>query len=206
MRRSLYLTVAVLFALCSTAWVQAQSILITVDEGGKGTLVNPTTGTFALPASLTADPGPGGLPSALTYNLQGPPNLVVGDVILLEPGGTGLRSDLLRFNAANATTGYPASLVFYSDNGDSGGDLADTGFPTSLYTNTVTLTEVGNEGDNGLFYTPTANQPGFISGASSPVSYHFVSDVPEPGSVAFMVGLGISGGVFTLRRRRSRQV
>src|SRR5258706_3718898 len=66
----------------------AANILITVDELGTGTLVNPVSGTFVFPSSLAADPGPGGLASALTYNMLNPPGLVVGDVILLEsPAG-----------------------------------------------------------------------------------------------------------------------
>jgi len=33
-----------------------------------------------------------------------------------------------------------------------------------MYTNTVTLLEMGVEGNNGIVYTPTANQPGFVPG------------------------------------------
>src|SRR5438034_6863170 len=82
----------------------ADNIIITVDENGHGRLVNPNIGTFTLPASMLPDAGPGGQSSALTYNLLGPPGLVIGDVILTEGLGMG---DVLRFNP-NGT------LVFYS--------------------------------------------------------------------------------------------
>src|SRR6478672_7485677 len=72
----------------------ADNIVITVDENGHGALVNPVSGVFVLPASMAADPGPGGLASALTYNLLNPPGLVIGDVRLTEGGVLG---DVLRF-------------------------------------------------------------------------------------------------------------
>src|ERR1035437_10608299 len=56
------------------------------------------------PGFLMQDPGPGGLPNALTFTT--PAGLVVGDLLLHEPGGA--ESDLIRWNA-NGT------LVFYSD-------------------------------------------------------------------------------------------
>ena len=158
-----------------------------VDESGNGILQFPgssvrTTGVLA------PDPGPGGLSSALTYNLLGPPSLVSGDLILNEVMN-GLMSDTVRFNpAGTGSPAYPAILVFYSDiDADSAFQLADTGFPTSLYTNTVTVTETTLPGGGryGFLYTPSSGQPGFISGFS--VSYEIVSDTPEPASLALML-------------------
>src|SRR5262249_45896373 len=155
-----------------------------VDENGNGTLTNTAGFSGTLPSAMLADPGPGGLASALTYGLLNPPGLVAGDVLLVEPGGGGLLSDLIRFNANQGIAGTTGTLVFYSDNLDGAGDKADTGFPTALYTNTVTLTEVGGEGAlNGITYTPIAGQPGFVAGAAGPVTYIIRSDVlPEPSS------------------------
>jgi hypothetical protein len=156
---------------------------------------------------LAPDPGPGGLPAALTYHLLGPPSLVAGDVILLEPGGGGLISDILRFNPAGTggNPAYPASLVFYSDVFDGPNSLADTGFPTDLYTNTVSFIETGPEaGPNGLFsYTPTANQPGFVPGFT--LTYNFISDpasVPEPASIVMAGTSALAGLGFWWRRRK----
>jgi hypothetical protein len=153
---------------------------------------------------LAPDPGPGGLGSVLSYNLLGPPGLVAGDVFLLEPGG-GPISDIIRFNpAGTGSPGYPASLLFYS-NDISGGLLADVGLPTANYTNTVTLTETLTP--SGFFgYTPTAAQPGFVPGFS--VSYNFSradAAVPEPASIA-MLGTGALAFLGYARRRRKRAV
>jgi hypothetical protein len=178
----------------------AQVITITVDENGNGNLVNPVSGTFTLPSTVAPDAGPGGLPAALTYNLLGPPGLVVGDLLLLEPGTLGVLTDLIRFNP-NGT------LVFYSDTSDAIDALADKGFPTALYANNITQVEVGPEGMNGATYTPTSTQPGFVAGAAFPVTYVIKSDVtppptPEPGSLTLLGTAALTGAVFALARRK----
>ncbi len=178
---------------------EANQVNITADENGNGTIEFVGGGTFEMPGALAADPGPGGLSSALTYNLLNPPSLIGGDVILSELVGEALvPSDVIRFLSG------PEVFVFYSDNGDGSDALADTGLPTAFFTNVVTLAEVGPEGSNGAFYTPTANQPGFVPGFA--VTYHFISDsaVPEPATWAMMlIGFGAVG--VTLRRRKRTQ-
>src|SRR5262249_35247998 len=59
------------------AWTNTDP-LITVDEFGVGTLDFTAEGGPILPLTgvLAPDPGPGGLPSVLTYDLLGPPALV----------------------------------------------------------------------------------------------------------------------------------
>jgi PEP-CTERM motif len=158
---------------------------------------------FLLQGMLAPDPGPGGLPSALTYNLPSVvPSLVAGDVVLLEPVGAVVLSDIIRFNpAGTGSPNYPASLVFYSDNLDGSDSLADTRFPLLNYANSLTLTEVGPEvGPNGFMsYTPTAGQPGFLPGLSA--TYNITSDVPEPASLV-MMGIGLAAVVGLAWRRR----
>lgn len=191
---------SLLFVIGGTAHAQAFSVTITVDENGNGRFTNTNGFSSALPGTLAPDPGPGGLAAALTYDLLNPPGLVAGDLMLLEPGSTDL-SDIIRYNSSNGT------LVFYSDILSGSDSLADTGFPSASYANTLTLTEIGPEGNNGFTYTPTAGQPGFVAGAGGPVTYVIMSDVggnqiPEPTSLS-LVGAAIlaMGAGVALRRR-----
>ena len=68
--------------------------------------------------------------------------------------------------------------------------------PPNPVLQTVSFLEVGPEGNNGLFYNPAGMLPGDNSAGAT---YHFVSDVPEPASVAL---IGLAGALILLRRRR----
>jgi hypothetical protein len=167
------------------------SVTITTDENGKGTLTNSTGFSTPLLFNTIQDPGPGGRSNALTYDLTNPPGLTAGDFIVLDPSFTGV-SDLIRFYPqATVPGGGLGAMSFYSQPG--GTDLADkSGFPTALYG--VGETQVILEPSNGqISNTPTAGQPGFVTGAGGPVTYNFtspeLSPAPEPSSVALM-GLG----------------
>ena len=175
--------------------------LITLDEFGVGSILFPGAATTPLPGAMTLDPGPGGLPNALTYNLQGPPSLVAGDLYLIEPGSANIISDVIRFNPAGTggNDSYPASVLFYSDNADGADALADIGFPLAVYGNVLFLQEIGPEGNNGATYTPTAGQPGFVAGYN--VTYDIISEVPEPTTLA-LAGLGGLAALVFARRRK----
>jgi hypothetical protein len=195
----------VLIGLALATWlatapeVFAQVVTVTVDENGHGTAAIPGS-VIPLVSSLLTDPGPGGLPLALTYSIAPPGpsfTLVAGDVTLSEPGTSSL-SDLIRFNQ---NPNVPGTLVFYSDKPEVDA-LADIGFPTANYTNLVALAETGPEGNNGLIYTPTAGMPGFVAGTQ--VTYVFQSDVvPEPASI-IMGGISLTMGVVYVWVRRQR--
>jgi hypothetical protein len=195
----LILHLALPFVLALTAHAATFSVSITVDENGHGTFTNTSGFSATLTGFMAADPGPGGLSSVLTYSLLSPPGLVAGDVLMRDANGAVL--DVVRFNSSNGT------LVFYSDNTDGFDSRADTfGPPSSLYSNNITIAEVGTEQNNGAIYTPTANQPGFVTGAAGPVTYTLISDgsgpppIPEPSTLTF-VGTGLLAAVGLVRRR-----
>jgi len=181
------LTLAVFLGGVSPAAAQPLPVIITGDENGNGTITLDSNPAAPHNGNINTDPGPGGRPNALLYGLPGMSGVVAGDVFVTEPGGA--VGDLLRFN--NITV--PATLFFYSQPG--GTDLADLpGFPTANYTNVLTIPEI-----NGVIsYTPTASQPGFVTGfamtyiLSSPDPAAAV--IPEPPSYAILAGcLGLAG-------------
>jgi hypothetical protein len=160
---------------------------ITVDEDGHS-LVTGIPGITSLGFALAPDPGPGGAARALTYIL--PFTTVIGDVTFVSASDPGILfgGDVVRFNGQ--------TLVFYSDivPGDVAESLADIAAPPgSLYANVATATEIGPEGNNRAFYTPTANQPGFhLFADGTTVSYVLISDVPDPNPVLLIaMGVGI---------------
>jgi hypothetical protein len=202
-RLLLHCALPLFVALASTPSFAQNNPLITLDETGVGSLLFPGSAAFPLPGLMQSDPGPGGLAAALTYNLGGPPNLLAGDLILTE---NGVISDVIRFNPADPATGYAASVVFYSDLGtEPNPPLADTGFPVAFYALVLTLPEVGPEaGPNGITYTPTPNDPGYVNGFN--VTYLIISDpVPEPGTLA-LGAVGAAFGLVLAWRRRDTHV
>src|SRR5678815_5274816 len=100
--------------LTGTTLFAQNNPLITLREDGVGFLDFPQNSTILLSGVLRSDPGPGGLASALTFDLLGPPSLVAGDLKVSDPG-SGLLSDVIRFNPATTVGGVPfgASVVFY---------------------------------------------------------------------------------------------
>ncbi len=167
-------------------------VTITLHEDGAGTIQNNLGNVSPLFHSITSDPGPGGLSNALTFDLFNPPGLIAGDLVLLD--ATGVISDIIRFNpAGTGSPSYLGSAVFYSLAG--GGELADMGFPTSLYANDLRVTENLR---GSTTYTPSLGEPGYVAGSMSLVSYVIFSAesgsaVPEGGSSALLMGVALLG-------------
>ncbi len=141
--------------------------------------------------------------SALTYNLPFAVS-VYGDVLLTEETGSGI-SDVIRF-LNNGT-----QFVFFSDK-DPGevAQMADTGLPYQVLPSSVTqqLVYAGPEigGYNGIGgfvdFTPDSTQPGYVAGMN--VTYRFISETPEPGSL-MLVALLLPFGARILRTLRNRK-
>jgi hypothetical protein len=194
------IVLAVLFALAAGAnTLRAVPSLPTFSfhEGGQGKLALPPQfggGVIPLPGVLTTDPGPGGLSSALAFTAHPQVNpFPVGDVILLDAGGH--VSDILRFDEATGSAAPFTQLIFFYSN-DQGGLLADTGLPSSMFTNTVTIQE---NPSGPTIYTPTAGQPGFST--DSPLGDSFrIFSTPDTGSTLVMLGAATAGLVL-LRRK-----
>jgi hypothetical protein len=181
--------VLAVFATTSTIAVTAAlgQPLITLDEFGKG-FFNGTP----LPSSIQADPFSG--MATLTYNLPFPG--VPGDVLLTEPSG--VLSDILRFDGNGR-------VFFFSDREPTDTppfDPADVNqFPPPVAAfPIITLLENGPEGNNGAFYNPAGGLPGDNSAGAS---YHFISDVPEPGA-GLLLSLG-GGFLWLVKSRRQNR-
>jgi hypothetical protein len=196
---SVFLAAMVVFGLCSSA--SAAPITIQLDENGNGS-INFGSGPNFITGSLLQDPGPGGQSSVLTYVLDAP-NLTAGDLLLTDGGQI---EDLIRFNPAGAggNPNYLSSALIYSSGAHGIDSLADTlQGPFADYSNTLTMKETTVGGGDGVQYTPSSGQPGFVSGFA--VKYAITSDVvPEPTSLyTSLGGLLLIGGVAWRKTRQA---
>jgi protein with PEP-CTERM/exosortase system signal len=188
------IVLAVLFALAATAnTLRAVPSLPTFSfhENGQGMLELPNGFVIPLSGALTADPGPGGLLSALAFTAHPLVNpLVVGDVVLRDASGH--VSDILRFDdpGPNFTPGSPQLIFFYSN--DHGGLMGDTGLPSMMLPNTVTIQEAPS---GPTIYTPGLGQPGRSTDSLLGDSF-LIFSTPDTGSTLLMLGTVIAGLVF----------
>jgi hypothetical protein len=180
----------------TAAWGSIASMsvntIISFDENGNGTWEDVSGNITPLTFGIGVPPSGGH--ATLYYELTAA--ITEGDLGVTEPSSTlsVQLSDLLRFS------GY--CVYVYSDLPEAGqvGELADTGIPTQLLDNLLSMTEEGSEGGwNGVHYTPLSGQPGYIEGLEGSLTYVFTSDVPEPTTIA-LLGLG---ALCLLKKRRA---
>jgi hypothetical protein len=187
--KTLVISSIALIVVLSVRPASAQTF--TFDENGKGTI---TTGSGTI--SITGSP----TPAPLTYKLGYAST--AGDIVVVEPGTpNNAPSDILRFDANGNVT------VFSDFESGEVPDLADVAALPTPSTNAVFPLENGpggapgiEGGMNGLFgYTPPVGTPGSGPSTAGPVTFNFISDVPEPSTWGLLVvGLGVA----LLARRR----
>ena len=185
------IVLAVLLALAASAnTLRAVPIpTFSFHEDGRGKLQLPPLfggGVIPIPGALMSDPGPGGLTSALAFTAhpQAAP-FPEGDVVLMDANGN--VSDILRFDLEENPGPGSAQLIFFYSN-DHRGLLADTGLPSSRFSNTVIIQE---NPTGPTIYTPTEGQPGFSS--DSPLHNSFrIFSTPDTGSTLLMLGAAVA--------------
>jgi hypothetical protein len=164
--------------LASPGIAQTNTVVI-VDEFGNGTVAG------ALIPSVPAGP------LGLQYNL---PYVVFPGTVVMQDNnpidGT-QTSDIIVFTN---------TMLFFASDGRDGLDApADVPsfLPIDTSAPTITITELGPEGNNRAQYTPGPGMPGY---SSLNPTYTFISDVPEP-SAALLFSLGL----LALRSRHMRR-
>ncbi len=184
----IYSIIGLVFALALLGAVAyGANYQINFDENGNGTVNGTPINHYMVDERPAAGPG-----FALVYNVGLGYGWDAGDLLIYEDQNQTLLSDIVRFNP-NGT------ISFYSAGGDA--DLADGAWPITP-NGRVSLTEVGTEGNNWVDFTPMVpGTPGWVSGGNT-VSYHIISDVPEPSSLlALLCGFGGIGGLLWKRIR-----
>ena len=172
--------------------------ILTFDEDGHATVehFNPLTGGYDAAVSSPGFLAPSATASGLALTYRLPEFVGPGDVSIFEPGTTNAEDGIRFFN-----DGISGLMQYFSDSSSAlGGNMADTGLPRDFVFG-FGISEVGPEGKNGFNY---------VAGGGDPAGTNFyvgTSDsgrdaVPEPGTIALVLGAGIAGMSLISRKRR----
>ena len=173
---------------------------ITVDEIPTPTPLLPAPGIFSDPFSPT-------MPPTVMYPL--PFIVTPGDLAITEPPViTGQQfSDLLRWEILPATNQEVLFVYSDSSSSDPPNAPADVGIPPNFQANLFMTPETGlgvppapyTDFANGLVWVPAPGSglPGSPPAGAAPITWTFISDVPEPAMLCLAPAL-----VALLRRNR----
>lgn len=167
-------------------------VIVTADEAKNGTLQFPPAQPINMPGVMLNVLGK----DRLFYDMLGPASLV-GGYVLLQESTAGPISDVIQFGDFSAAAPR-LGFLFSSDNSDGVDGPADESGLLEVPAGSLTATIL-----EGLSYTPTEDQPGFVEGFS--VTYNFKSDletVPDAGTTAGLLGLGLASLLALARRTR----
>jgi hypothetical protein len=165
---------------------------LTIGENGVGSFQVPTPADLPITGLLAADPVSGII--TLCYDLT--PygfTFASGDVDILTLGQT-KTNDVVRFE--QDFPGHAGSFIYFFSEVEAGqASLADVGLPLQPLSSVVFATE-GVELDNAAVYRPPLSGS---AGYHSDTTYTFITEVPEPTTLAVW---GLVGGLLMVCKGR----
>lgn len=181
-------------AIASSLTLNTSATQITLDENGN---LTGFTGYLHMQLADTGNGSTGFGDTTLTYLVPSTDAVSNGWVVVYDPGGT-VVSDIIHFdNSYNVGGTFYQRWFFYSS--DQGTDLADH-FPSPANVATIVSGGAGpvafvtEHVDGNAFYTPGT------PGAGQSFTYEFLSTVPDSGTTAMLLGIGVTG-ISVLRRK-----
>ena len=136
--------------------------------------------------------------SGFPIPIQLPELVVPGDVVFLD--ASGLWSDVLRFQTdpTSSQVSTPVSTVYFFSDASDADSTGESGFPSfvtnNLSSNSLRRDEAFAPATFTVYNVGNVYSVFSVQGANN--------STPEPGSIALLIGAGISGASLMKRRRR----